>query len=231
MTLGPIAGLVSVERELQPLLAGGPNAVIAHPGMLRQLPATLAPRTGLVLHLSSGTSLSRRGHLKVLTASVTDAIRAGADAVSVQLTLGVPEESAMLADVGRVCSTAAEWGMPVLVMGYVKDVEDDRAPAAIAHAARIAAELGASVVKVPFTGSAETFAPVVAGCFVPVVVAGGERSDSWSSVLQMVSQALSVGAAGSCIGRNVFQHPEPLKALAELSNLVHGRTGHRRTGG
>jgi class I fructose-bisphosphate aldolase len=230
VTLGPIAGLVSAERDVHPLLAAGPDALIAHPGMLRRIPAALTPRTGLVLHLSAGTTLSTRAHVKVRTATVTDAVRAGLDAVSVQVTFGVPEESAMLAELASVCSLGAEWGVPVLAMVYVMGVDEAGAPATVAHAARVAAELGADVVKVPYTGSADSFAAVVEGCFVPVVVAGGERS-FWDGVVVMVKEALSVGAAGVCIGRNVFQHSEPASALAQLRQLVHAPPGRPWTGG
>jgi predicted phospho-2-dehydro-3-deoxyheptonate aldolase len=222
VTLGPLAGLAPLEKHLHRLLNGCPDGIIAHRGVLRHVPAETSHRTSLVMHLSAGTQLSGRGHVKTLAGDVDDAIRAGADAVSVQVTFGVPEESAMLTDLTRISSACTQWGIPLLAMVYVMGVDATREPAKTAHAARVAAELGSDIVKVPYTGSAESFATVVEGCFAPVVVAGGERADSWGEVLQGVEGALAAGAAGVCIGRNVFQHESPERALTDLRALVHG---------
>ena len=223
VTLGPLAGLESVAEQVQPLLRSGPDAVVAHPGLLRRLSPALPAQTTLIAHLSAGTALSGRGHVKTLSGTVAGALRTGADAVSVQVTFGIPEERGMIADLGAVAAACAEWGVPLLAMCYVHEVDPVREPAKIAHAARAAAELGADVVKVPYTGSAESFATVTRGCFAPVVVAGGERSATWEDVLTMARTAVVAGAAGVCIGRNVFQHEQPTSALAELRATVHER--------
>jgi DhnA family fructose-bisphosphate aldolase class Ia len=216
VSLGPIAGVRHLDRALPTLLRGRPDALIAHRGVLRRVPAGSAPRTSLILHLSAGTQLSGRGHVKVLTGDVEDAVRLGADAVSVQVTFGTPDEHGMLADLTRVASSCARWSMPLLAMVYVHGGDPARQPDRVAHAARVAAELGSDIVKVPWTGSTESFQTVVCGCFTPVVVAGGERCDGWDDVCTVVKSALAAGAAGVCIGRNVFQHDDPARALADI---------------
>lgn len=221
VTLGPLAGLTPLARHLPDLLAGGPDGVIAHRGVLRTIQPMESRNIGLVMHLSAGTRLGGGGHVKTITAEVEDAIRAGADAVSVQVTFGVPEENAMLRDLTRVVSACERWGLPLLTMVYAHGGDPASLPARVAHAARVAAELGSDLVKVPYTGSADSFAAVVDGCFVPVVVAGGERTGDWEHLLLMVKTALSVGAAGACVGRNVFQHDEPIRAMQALRQLVH----------
>ena len=88
-------------------------------------------------------------------------------------------------------------------------------------AARVGAELGADIVKVVYTGTAESFAEVVQGCTVPVVIAGGAKMGSDEDIFRMVEGALSAGAAGLSIGRNAFQHPNPDKIIEVLCRMVH----------
>jgi DhnA family fructose-bisphosphate aldolase class Ia len=91
----------------------------------------------------------------------------------------------------------------------------------IKHAARVGAELGADIVKVPYSGSSESFRDVVQGCFVPVVIAGGEKMDTDEDILRMVNGAMAAGAAGVSIGRNVFQHQNPTKIVQAIAGIVH----------
>jgi DhnA family fructose-bisphosphate aldolase class Ia len=100
--------------------------------------------------------------------------------------------------------------MPLLAMMYTRGpkVANEYDVNLVKHAARVGAELGADIVKVVYTGSAESFGEVVEGCFVPVVIAGGEKMDSDEDIVEMVKGAMAAGAAGVSIGRNVF-HTEP----------------------
>jgi DhnA family fructose-bisphosphate aldolase class Ia len=85
----------------------------------------------------------------------------------------------------------------------------------------VGAELGADIVKVVYTGSVESFREVVEGCFVPVVIAGGEKMENDEDIFEMVKGAVAAGAAGVSIGRNVFQHKDPMKIVKAISNIVH----------
>ena len=91
----------------------------------------------------------------------------------------------------------------------------------VKHAARVGAELGADMVKVMYTGSVASFKDVVAGCPVPVVIAGGEKMESEEELLQVVAKSLKAGGAGVSIGRNVFQHKAPMKMVAAIGAIVH----------
>ncbi|MDI7261566.1 MAG: fructose-bisphosphate aldolase, partial [Thermodesulfobacteriota bacterium] len=100
-------------------------------------------------------------------------------------------------------------------------VENEYDVKLVKHAARVGAELGADIVKVPYTGSPESFKEVVEGCFVPVVIAGGEKMDTDKDILKMVKGAMEAGGAGVSIGRNVFQHKNPPGILQAISKIVH----------
>jgi DhnA family fructose-bisphosphate aldolase class Ia len=94
---------------------------------------------------------------------------------------------------------------------------------AISFTARQAAELGAAVVKTAFPAGAKAaeFRPVVAGCFVPLIILGGAALGDDRALLTMVREALDAGAVGIAIGRNVWQHPAPARIAAQLHGLVH----------
>ena len=82
--------------------------------------------------------------------------------------------------------------------------------------------MGADIVKVPYTGSPESFREVVDGCASPVVIAGGEKMESDEDVLRMVRDSVSAGGAGASIGRNVFQHKSPAAMVKAIVSIVHG---------
>jgi class I fructose-bisphosphate aldolase len=113
--------------------------------------------------------------------------------------------------------------MPLLVMIYVRgaQVKSPVPDSAIAHAARVAAELGADVIKIPAPTDRGILAEITAASPVPVVVAGGSRMEDTRSLLQHVELAMQAGASGVAIGRNVFQHQQPERLLRVIAAMVH----------
>jgi DhnA family fructose-bisphosphate aldolase class Ia len=102
-----------------------------------------------------------------------------------------------------------------------KRIKDEYAPDAVAHAARVGAELGADIVKTNYTGEQNDFARVVESCPVPLVIAGGPRVESEADLLGMVEGAIAAGARGVAIGRNVFQHENPELITRRICGVVH----------
>lgn len=223
VTVGPIDGLVNMREAVGKVVEGGANAVIEHKGLVRCGHRASGKDIGLIVHLSASTSLSPFPNAKSLVASVEDAIRLGADAVSIHCNLGDETEAAMLNDFGKISSDAANWGIPLLAMVYARGpkVSDEYDPEVVAHCARVGTELGADVVKVPYTGEIDTFSKVCDSCCVPVVIAGGPKLDSTESFLQMVHDSLKAGGAGLSVGRNVFQHENPTRLVEALNMVVH----------
>jgi DhnA family fructose-bisphosphate aldolase class Ia len=129
----------------------------------------------------------------------------------------------MLRQLGQVSERCLEWQIPLVAMMYTRGpkIQDEYEPHNVEHAARVGAELGADIVKVVYTGSVESFAGVVEGCPVPVVIAGGAKMGSDEEIFSMVEGALQAGAAGVSIGRNAFQHEDPTKMVQALSKMVH----------
>ena len=94
-------------------------------------------------------------------------------------------------------------------------------PEDIALCARMVDDIGVDIVKVPYTGTVESFAHVVEGCSIPVLIAGGEKLTTTEDVLTMVSHALQAGARGISIGRNIFAAEHPIELLDALELLIH----------
>ena len=157
--------------------------------------------------------------------TVQEAVRLGADAVSVHVNVGAQDECNMLTTLGRVADECDQYGMPLLAMMYPRGpkIQNEHDATAVAHAARIGAELGADIIKTNYTGDVETFKQVVEGCPVPVIIAGGPKTETTQQVLQMVYDSMKAGAAGLSIGRNVFQHKNPTLMVKALVAIVHER--------
>ena len=166
ITLGPIRGLEDMPRTLDSIVNGGANAFVLHKGIVAAGHRRSGKDVGLIVHLSASTSLGPDPNAKVAVTEVEEAIRIGADAVSVHVNLGAPTEMEMLRGLGATAKKCNEWGMPLLAMMYTrgKKIESQFDVKYVKHAARVGAELGADVVKVVYTGSVSSFRQVVKGC-------------------------------------------------------------------
>jgi len=225
VTVGPIKGLDRIHDTIRMLERGGATAILAHKGILRSLPEP--PDVGLIMHMSASTSLASSPNWKVQVAGVEEALRLGADAVSVHVNVGNRDEQHMLAKLGAVADACDEWGVPLIAMMYPRgeNVKDPNDPEVIAHAARIGAELGADIVKVPMPSSnPDEIRRIIEGCPVPIVAAGGPKLDDDRRVLELAHAVILAGGIGVAFGRNVFQHEDPeamTRALRAI--IVEGR--------
>jgi fructose-bisphosphate aldolase, class I len=223
ISTGPIDGLYDMKEAIHAVAEGGANAIVEHKGLVGAGHRKQGKDIGLFVHLSASTNLSPNPHSKTLVCTVEEAIKLGADGVSIHVNLGNGQEREMLNDFGRITCDARTWGMPLLAMIYPRGekIENEYDPGAISHAARLGGEMGADIVKVSYTGSVETFRDVVRGCPVPVVIAGGARMSSDREILEMVKGSIDAGGAGVSIGRNVFQHANPKKMVEAICAIVH----------
>jgi predicted phospho-2-dehydro-3-deoxyheptonate aldolase len=223
VTVGPIAGLADMRDAVSKVVAGGANAILMHKGVVLAGHRGAGRDVGLIIHLSGGTSLSPDPNAKELICTVEEAITLGADAVSVHINLGATTDKEMLRQLGYVSGQCLKWQIPLVAMMYTRGpkIKDEFDVKNVKHAARVGAELGADIVKVPYTGSVQSFTEVVQGCPVPVVIAGGPKMDSDEDIFKMVDGALKAGAAGLSIGRNAFQHKNPEKIIGALCKMVH----------
>ena len=228
LSMGPIEGIVDMPKTINAVAEGGANAVVIHKGIVPFGHRGYGRDVGLIVHLSGSTSLSPDPNEKVLVCSVEEAIKLGADAVSVHINIGSKTEAEQLAKLGEVSRACKEWGMPLLAMMYPRgDGINQFDEKAVSLAARAGAELGADIVKTNFTGSVDSFKRVTAGCPVPVVVAGGPKMKSEEDILKMVEMAMEGGARGVAIGRNIFQANDPTRMTKAIAMIVHENASAR----
>lgn len=226
ITLGPIEGIVDIKKAAQSVFDGYADAVVVHKGLVRDLAKIEQITNGeIIVHLSSSTNLSKESNRKELVSTVEHAIRLGATAISVHVNLGSDHEGHMMQHLGKVSEECEQWGMPLLAMMYVRDGDPNHEfdPQRIKHAARIAEELGADIVKVNYTGDPETFKEVTSAIQIPVVIAGGPKVDTQVELLYMVSDAIQAGASGVSIGRNVYQSEDPTRVAKQLRYIMDNK--------
>ena len=221
MISGPDKGIENMEQTLKQVIAGGVDAVMASFGTATRFAATLA-QVGLVLRIDgAGTRLSPTPGPGAQFYTVEDALRLGADALCVSAFPASPIEEATLEMLARVIRQAHAWGIPVMaemVPGGFDSAPEFRTVETVSVAARVAAELGADWVKVPYV---EGFHQVVAGCYVPVVVLGGPSKAGPLATLEMTKAAMEAGAVGGTIGRNIWQAENPTGMAAALTGIIH----------
>ncbi|HIH70298.1 2-amino-3,7-dideoxy-D-threo-hept-6-ulosonate synthase [Methermicoccus shengliensis] len=220
---GPIKGLIDLPRMVDMVAEGGANAVLQQKGMVKHGYRGYGRDIGLIIHMSASTALSSDPNDKVQVCTVEEALKMGADAVSVHINIGATTEPRQLEILGHVAERCEFWGMPLLAMMYPrgKAISNPYDPEVVAHVARVGAELGADIVKTNYTGDADSFSKVVEGCPVPVVMAGGPKTETDEQFLRMVEGAMQAGARGVAVGRNVFQHDEPTKITRAICAIVH----------
>jgi DhnA family fructose-bisphosphate aldolase class Ia len=164
------------------------------------------------------------GSYMVYTAE--DALEVGANAVMNMLYTHHAEEDRITAECATLISQGMALEMPVILeaLPYGIGRGDDYTLENISFTVRMAAELGADVVKTAFpTGAGvDEFRQVIEACYVPVVVLGGAAMGDDTALLKMVSDAMAAGAAGVAIGRNVWQHNKPVEIAKRLSEIIHG---------
>jgi class I fructose-bisphosphate aldolase/fructose-bisphosphate aldolase/2-amino-3,7-dideoxy-D-threo-hept-6-ulosonate synthase len=211
-----------MSKTVDMVAEGGANAVIGHIGLPRYGHRRHGKDIGLILHLSASSMLSPKPNKKVLVNTVENALRMGADGVSIHINIGDENESDMLRDFGKVAVECGYWGMPLIAMMYPRGekIEDEKDVDVVKIAARIGAELGADFVKTNYTGDPDSFAKVVEGCPAPVLIAGGSKL-STEEMFKAIEGAMQAGARGLSIGRNVFQHENPILFVKAACAIVH----------
>ncbi|MCX4680603.1 2-amino-3,7-dideoxy-D-threo-hept-6-ulosonate synthase [Streptomyces sp. NBC_01433] len=219
---GPITAAGAFDGLIRDVVAGGADGIVVHKGRARAIAPERLAGCSLLVHLSASTAHGPDVNAKVLVGDVEDAIRLGADAVSVHVNIGSDTEAEQLADLGAVAAACDRWGMPLLAMIYPRGprVTDPYDPVLISHVVNIAADLGVDIVKTVLASPVERMAEVVESSPLPIIVAGG--GDSTSSLAGLAAVALSAGCSGLAVGRRVFGSPNPRATVRELAQILHG---------
>lgn len=225
---GVLSGLVDIESALASVVAGRPDAVTLQKGIASRIFAPYAATdTSLIVKATSYSPFHRT--LDAPTATVAEAVRLGADAISVGMLVGGENQAVQLSHLAAVAEEAEDAGMPLAAHIYPRGdlLEGERTSVEnVQYAVRVGAEVGVDVVKTEYTGSAETFAEVVRAAYpAKVVLAGGSPGKGIRDYFEMTRDALSAGAAGFTYGRFVWQHSQPGRVVEALRMMVHEDKG------
>ena len=222
----PEDGLNRMNEVVDAIIAGGADAIVCQKGVLTEQ-SVRTGWDGFVCHVSASTAHGgRNSQSKVKVANASEAKSRGATAVSGQINLGDEQEPQMLIDMGLLTTEAYAENMPVLGMVYPRGPNLVNLPnditGGVAHAARVAYEVGCHAVKVPWTGNAESFRKVCEAVPIPVLISGGPKGGDFAETLEVVRYAIAAGGAGVCMGRQVFGAKDPATCIRQLREIIHG---------
>jgi 2-amino-4,5-dihydroxy-6-oxo-7-(phosphonooxy)heptanoate synthase len=221
---GPYVRSGQLDRLVGRIACNGADAVVLHKGAIRHVSTCWFRSMSLIVHLSAGTVRSPDPDDRYLVAGVDEALRLGADAVSVHVNLGSTSDRRQVADLAAVAASCERWSVPLLAMVYPRGpAVSVTEPGAVAHAAVLAADLGADLVKTAYPGSVEAMSDVTSRCPIPLLVAGGPVGGDTERVICQIGDALRGGAAGAAVGRLVIDAADPAAMTSRLATLIHDR--------
>ena len=215
---GPTRKLEEPRKTIEPLLPYA-DAIFITRGVLRSSvdPDDTKP---IILRVSGGTSVVGKDLAdEGITTSMEEAIRLNASAVGISIFVGSDYERESLLNLAKLVDEGEKYGIPVMAVTAVGKELEKREARYLALASRIAAELGARVVKTYYCE--EDFDKVVRGCPVPVVMAGGPKVDTEREVLDFVYDGMQKGAIGVTLGRNIWQTDFPVAMIKAIRAIIH----------
>lgn len=217
-SIGMPEGLRRIGDTVREIIEARPSSITLNKGVAMRCMGELAGRIPLIVQ-QMAPSPGRPGFAD--HAEVEEVVAMGADAIAVAAFVKVPDEFEHLKRLSRTVREAERFGLPVIPHLYpivlrdgvsvISDVAED-----IAYAARVGLEMGADVVKIPYTGDPASFADIVSATPIPVVTAGGPKCDTLEDAAAMMRDVVRSGAAGSTVGRNVWGFPSIAEAVATL---------------
>jgi putative autoinducer-2 (AI-2) aldolase len=174
----------------------------------------------VILRVSGGTSVVGEDLAnEAVTTSIEEIIRLNASAVSMSVFIGSKYEHQSLTNLAKLVDACEDYGIPVMAVTAVGRELEKRTARYLALCCRIAAELGARVVKTYYCE--DGFEKVVEGCPVPVVIAGGPKTETQREVFDFVYDGMQKGAIGVNLGRNIWQTDHPVAAIRALRAVIH----------
>lgn len=214
---GPTRCLEKPAETIKPLMPFC-DALFVTRGVLRSV-IDAAGSKPIILRVSGGTSMAGKDLANEgLTTSIDEIIRLNAQAVGVSIFIGSQYEKQTLLNLSSLVNQCEQYGIPVMAVTAVGKELEKRDARYLGLCCRIAAELGAKIVK---TYWCEDFDKVVNGCPVPVVMAGGPKCKNEREVFEFVHDGMQKGSIGINLGRNVWQSPHPVAVAKALAAIIH----------
>jgi len=227
---GPLATNKEYNEILSKVTMNGTDAVVVHKGRLRHLPEQVFLNSSIIVHLSASTKYADDPNYKYLVCDVTDAVMRGADCVSVHVNIGSHTEAGQLKDMALIADSCERLGIPLLAMMYARGhgVAEYANRDTIAHAASLAADFGADIVKLSLPLDINDAEWIINRSPLPVLAAGGDKR-SEVRFINDINSLIKSGALGLACGRNVFQSDDiesvikKIRAVLDSNSIVKTR--------
>ncbi len=219
---GVLPGLVNIAETIHKVVSGQPDAITMHKGIAEKVFPPYAGKIPFILKATSFSPYHR--NYDAPTADVEEAVRLGADAISIGVIVGGPEQAGQLTHLAKISKEAATAGMPLVSHIYPRgsEIKDQSAADAVAYAVRAAAELGVDLIKTNWNGSSAAFAKAVqAAAPAKVLIAGGSPGNDLESYFKMTWEGVQAGISGVTYGRFVWEDPNPAAVIAAVKAIIH----------
>lgn len=234
LSLGAPAGFEDPVATLDSVLAGEPDAVLVGPHFARQYEDRLA-QAGVDVVVTAdvvtwSTNPGRDDGEDLWTPAFDAEFLRELDPAGVKtvLVFGRDDNETFRRNVeyvGRLADELRGTGVPLVVEptmwgGRIPD-ELETDAGYVADGLRMGWELGADILKAPYTGTVDSFEPIVSNSPVPVMILGGPASGTTREMLASVRGAVDAGASGLMIGRSIWKSDDPSRTVSALSRIVH----------
>jgi class I fructose-bisphosphate aldolase len=230
--------VVNLRSIVAAVIRGGVDGILLSPGQALRLAPAFQGRDGPALILRADwMNMPRLGTANVTNAvpqrllvnqkviTARQAVDLGASAITIYLFLGTNDrvEATGIETCARFVRECRQAGLPCIIepLAYGGQVTGANIVEILTLGARIAVEIGADALKIPYTGDVESFRRLVEVAGVPVLVLGGARSDNERDALELFAEGLQAGGKGCLMGRNVTKSPDPQRMLEQLCGIAH----------
>lgn len=233
--LGPIKGVIDLERTISSVASGGADGILLSPGQAAKVGRLFrGPRAPGMLVRADWTNAfrsktytlpSRHVQHRYMT-SPRQAMALGAEAIVIYFFVGYAddtEEAEHVAKVARFARECDRIGMPFIVepIPLGERITGANYNELVKISIRMSAEIGADAIKAPYTNDVDFYREVVKSAGIPILILGGAKSKTLRDALEVVEEALESGATGTVFGRNVIQAPDPGDMVRSICQVVH----------
>lgn len=207
-------------EALEKLKEANIDAFLLHSGIVKLAKDALVGGKPFIIKLTTATTQSRDKTYRFVIDSVEHALSLGAAGVAMNLFVGSTYEAQLFEQFNQAVQACDRYGVPMLAMAH--PMPENQFDAQLqAYACRVAAELGADVVKTDYPGSVEAFQLITAHCPLPVLVEESPYGEDQQGTLQMTREAMQAGGSGVLFGRRVWAQAEPVSMANEIFQIVH----------
>jgi len=220
--IGPVKGIIDPVKTVAALAQEKPETFFMPVGIIKQVYKSFIENDiPYIAAIDSCTFMGPEPDYFFMSDAVEHALIYGATAVSAHILVGPEKTSEMMKGLASVARECDRLGMPLLAIMYPAGFANNFDVKHVKWAARIAAELGADLVKTYYTGSKETYQEVIEASPLPVLLSGGDKTDNPLDFLHVLKTCMDAGAKGVAVGRNVWQDNDPARILLAVQGVVH----------